>query len=82
LSKLLKETAAEVGIPDVSDQGHTGPYEDVVSNRRTRWIYVTWAGADVASDEDDIERIEVDKLQVVGEALALALTKVVRQSSY
>ncbi len=66
----------------MSDDGHAGPYDDIIPARRTRWIYVSWAGADVAPDKDGVEHIEADKLEAIGEALALALTKVVRQSSY
>ena len=43
---------------------------------------LTWADAEVTPDQDRIGRIEPEKLQAVGEALALALTRVVRQSSY
>ena len=72
----------EAGILAVSEQGGAGPYDDVIPAHRTRWIYLSWADAEVTPDQDRIARIEPDKLQAVGEALALALTRVVRQSSY
>jgi hypothetical protein len=81
LAKLLGETAAEAGIPVVSEQGKVAGYRGVVT-RRIPWIYVAWSGEDVALDRDDMERVQVDKLQAVGEALALALTKVVRLAAY
>jgi ABC-type dipeptide/oligopeptide/nickel transport system permease subunit len=82
LVSLLEETAAEVGVPAVSEEGDSPPYDDIVPSSRTQWLYFTWSNPDVAPDEDSIERIEPDKLRIVGEALALALTRVVRQASY
>jgi len=82
LSRLLAETATEVGISVVSEGGGSPPYDDVVPSRSTQLLYFTWSNPDVVPDEDTIERIEPDKLQMVGEAFALALTRVVRQASY
>jgi peptide/nickel transport system permease protein len=78
---LLEETATQVGIP-VSREGNFQSYDDIVSSRRTQWIYLTWSGPGIPPDEDGIERIESGKLQTIGETLALALTRVVRQASY
>jgi hypothetical protein len=66
----------------VSKEGDLPPYDDIVPSSRTQWLYFAWSNPDVAPDEDRIERIEANKLQMVGEALALALTRVVRQASY
>jgi len=77
----LEETATEVGMP-VSEKGNSQPYDYIVPSRRTQWIYLTWSNPEVAPDEDSIERIKAGKLQAVGEALALALTRVVRQARY
>ncbi len=83
LSRLLAETATEVGISLVSEEGGSSPpYDDIVPSRSTQWLYFTWSNPEVAPDADIIERIEPDKLRMVGEALALALTQVVRQASY
>jgi len=82
LGRLLAETATEVGISIVSEGGGSPPYDDIIPSRSTQWLYFTWSNPEVALDEDSIERIEPDKLQTLGEAFALALTRVVRQASY
>jgi peptide/nickel transport system permease protein len=81
LVELLSEAAAESGIPVVSDQDDA-LRGDRLAPRRIASIYVTWSGENVAPDQDGIERIEPERLQAVGEVLALALTRVVRQTRY
>jgi len=81
LSTLLEETATQVGIP-LSEKGTLQPYDDIVSSTSTQWITFTWSDPGVPPDEDGIERIEAGKLRAIGEALALALTRVVRQARY
>jgi hypothetical protein len=81
LSKLLEETAAELDIPvEIKSEG-AQLYERIAPSR-TSWVYFTWSDAGVAPDEDGIERIEADKLQMIGEVFALALIKVVRQARF
>lgn len=82
LSELLEETAAKVGIPVVSAPGNTQTFDGVFASREMPWIYFSWVDSNVAPDKDSIERIEADKLQSLGEALALALTRVVRETDY
>jgi len=82
LGRLLAETATEVGISTVSEGGGSPPYDDIVPSRSTQWLYFTWSNPEAAPDEDSIERIEPNKLQTLGEAFALALTRVVRQARY
>ena len=82
LTRLLAETASQVGIEVVTGQQHVLPHEDLLASRRTRWLHVTWSDPDVAPDEDTLERIDPDKLQRLGEAFSLALTTIVRQTSY
>jgi hypothetical protein len=53
-----------------------------IAKAQIPWIYITRSITQQPYDEDAIEQIEPDKLQGVGEALALALTRVVRQTSY
>ena len=50
--------------------------------RRIPSVYLTWSDSEIAPHQDTLERIEPDRLRAVGEALALALTKVVRQTTY
>jgi hypothetical protein len=82
LSTLLRETAANVDIQVTIDEAHAQPYDQLVSSNQTDWLHFTWVDAGVPPDEDNIEQIETDKLQRLGQALSLILTQVVRQSAY
>jgi Zn-dependent M28 family amino/carboxypeptidase len=89
LADLVKETAAQVGVPVVYGEqmysmGDALPIdaERRMVTRRIPSVYLTWSDSEIAPDKDTLERIEPDRLRAVGEALALALTKVVRQTSY
>jgi len=83
LSGLLEAGVSEAGIPIDSEPGYGGfsSYDEIVPSRRSGWLAFGWSNPAVAPDEDSIERIEPAKLQAIGEALSLALTKVVRQAS-
>jgi ABC-type dipeptide/oligopeptide/nickel transport system permease subunit len=81
LLELFSGTAAQVGVPAVSEAGASVRLDDFVT-RRIASIYVTWLDSYVTPDEDHLERIDADKLQSVGEVLALTLTQVVRQTRY
>jgi hypothetical protein len=81
LHELFSEVAAQVGVPVVSEQGRPPRTEDFVTLRIAS-IYVSWVDSHLAPDEDNVERIRLDKLQSVGEVLALALTRMVRQTRY
>jgi Zn-dependent M28 family amino/carboxypeptidase len=84
LAELVEETAAEVGVPVVYGEGDAlpgGAKHSMVTGRIPS-VYLAWSNPSVAPDRDTLERIEPDRLSAVGEALALALTKVVRQTSY
>lgn len=82
LARLLRESAKEVGLDTTSEQETMLPYDDLVSNRRTRWLHFMWTDADFPPNQDSLEAVEVVKLQTVGEAFSLALTRIVRESSY
>jgi hypothetical protein len=43
---------------------------------------MTWADSFAPPDQDTLDRVDPDKLQTVGEMLALALTRVLRQTTY
>jgi peptide/nickel transport system permease protein len=87
LAELVRETAAQAGVPmhslgsgDVADSGQVRELR--VASMRTPWIYITRPTTPPRPTEDKLEQIEADMLQEVGETLALALTRVVRQTSY
>jgi len=81
LSRLLKESAVEVGASVETSTLTAAEFGEVVT-RRIPWVWMRWVGADVPPDQDTMDRIEADRLQTVGEVLALALTKIVRESTY
>jgi hypothetical protein len=82
LADLLAGTAAGAGIATSREEGNLPPPRDIVPSRRSRWLYFTWSDAGVRPDEDDLAAIDPDKLERIGEALTLALTRVVREASY
>jgi peptide/nickel transport system permease protein len=87
LVDLVQETAALAGVPvqasDTVPGTNLGRMRELrIATTRIPWIYITRPTTQEPYDEDGIEQIEADKLQGVGEALALALTRVVRQTSY
>jgi peptide/nickel transport system permease protein len=82
LSALLRQALSAAGVPVTEEEASAQPYEDLISNGRTQWLYLAWSDAAVAPDKDRFDDIQADKLQTVGEALSLVLTTVVRQSNY
>jgi peptide/nickel transport system permease protein len=82
LARLLRESAEEAGVTVRSEGGDVPPTPDVVASHRTRWLHFAWEDVHVSPDQDSIGAIQADKLQAVGEAFSLALTRIVRESSY
>ncbi|MBN1936894.1 MAG: ABC transporter permease subunit [Anaerolineae bacterium] len=81
LFELVQTTASEAGVQTADVEGTPGDDEDIVT-RKIPWVSLSWWGQPTPPDQDSIERIEVERLQSAGEVLSLALTKIVRQSSY
>jgi hypothetical protein len=83
LTRLLESSASGAGIPIDSEPelGDLQAYDDLVPSRRSAWLAFGWSNPGTPPDEDSIERVEPAKLQIIGEALSLALTKAVRQAS-
>jgi peptide/nickel transport system permease protein len=80
LLEIVEEAANQVGVAvgttaveDVSEAVH-------IPN--AAWISLAWSGGLVPPDQDTPDRIQEDKLQEMGETLSLALTKIVRESTY
>ncbi len=82
LIRLLEESLTEAGVAVVTEQDNPLPYDDLLVSPRTQWLHFAWSDPSVPPDEDGIEPIDAEKLQTIGEALSLALTKMVRESSY
>jgi peptide/nickel transport system permease protein len=81
LARLIQETTAEVGIPISFSNENDWSYDDLLS-LQMNWVYFRWTGGYFPPTEDTLDNIDVEKMQKVGEALALALTKIVRQTMY
>jgi peptide/nickel transport system permease protein len=82
LIQLIEETGADSGI-SVEPGADTEEFgQDLVSRNIPAWISMKWAGPGRAPDRDRLEYISQEKLQRLGEMLALALTKVVRETEY
>jgi hypothetical protein len=79
---LLAETARQAGLAVTLDPEDVLPYDDLVASQRTRWLGFGWSNAHVAPDKDVMEPIDAEKLQALGEAFALTMTNIVRQSRY
>jgi len=81
LISLMKETALEFGLP-VNSQADSALFGGDVITRRFDWVALRWADADVLPTEDTFERIDIEKIQPLGEMLSLTLTKIVRETDY
>ncbi len=81
LARLIQETTAEVGIPISFSNENVWSYNELLS-LRIDWVYFRWAGGNFSPTEDNLDNIEVEKMQQIGEALSLALTKIIRQTVY
>jgi hypothetical protein len=82
LADLMGETMAELGGTVAREDIHNGGIPDPVLLRRVPRVYLSWSGSQVSPDQDSYGRIDEEKLQTIGEMLALALTRVVRQTTY
>ncbi len=81
LIALFEETAEEFKLP-VRIEEDTPEFSTDVVTRRFPWISLRWADADISPKDDLFENIELEKIQSFGEALSLALTKIVRETDY
>jgi hypothetical protein len=82
LAGLLEEAAAELSIAVTSDLVRAPARVEAVRLPEAEWLYFAWADAGVRLDQDTLERIDPAKFQSLGEAFALALTKIVRETEY
>ncbi|MEN8171616.1 MAG: ABC transporter permease subunit [Chloroflexota bacterium] len=81
LSVLIQETAQQLEIP-ISDDVNSNSFQSEVVSRRVPWISLQWENSIVSPIEDTFEKIESEKLQSLGEILALSLTKIVRETDF
>jgi ABC-type dipeptide/oligopeptide/nickel transport system permease subunit len=81
LIALFEETAQEFEIPVFID-AETEDFSTDVITRRFPWVSLRWSNAGILPTEDSFENISEEKVQSLGEALSLALTKIVRETDY
>ena len=80
LTGLLEETAAGQEIPLVVAESTDGFSESV--GRELPFLHFQWEDPWTDPGADDLERLEVERLQTLGEAFSLALTRIFRQADY
>jgi hypothetical protein len=82
LAELMGQAMAELGGTTTREEAQGGDLSGLVRPPRVPWVYLAWADSQVAADQDTTDLIVPDKLQSIGEMLALALTRVLRQTTY
>ncbi len=81
MANLLANAADDLEIAVTAEQPARQRYEPV-ANPGLPWTYLSWSNSYTSPDLDSLERIEAEKLQLIGEVLTFALTKVVRETDY
>jgi peptide/nickel transport system permease protein len=82
LARLFEESAADVGITVDPDPGDAMPPLERWSAPQSSWLSFAWNDAEVPITEDNLERIEPEKLQSIGQIISHVLTQIVRQTRY
>lgn len=82
LAELMAQTMEELGGMATREEALGGNPTAHVGLRRVPSVYLAWADSQVPPDQDILDRISPDRLQSIGETLALALTRVLRQTTY
>ncbi|MCK5316038.1 MAG: M28 family peptidase [Anaerolineales bacterium] len=82
LAALLERTGSEVGIKVANQANDLIPNDEVIKVNNAASVHLSWLNGKIPPDEDQFEYIQTDKLQVIGETISLALTKIVRENSY
>ncbi len=81
LRDLFTEAAVQVGVAVVSEETADANLQELALPQVPS-IGMTWISARVSPELDTVDRVRQDKLQPVGEVLALVLTQMVRQARY
>lgn len=78
---ILLENAGEMDVPMRIVQSTDTPARPLTAFNQP-WALIQWDGEPTPPSMDLIDEIEEDKLQTVGELLALVLTTIVRETTY
>jgi hypothetical protein len=82
LITLIENAANEVGVAVAVEPEGATSHQDVFM-KDIPWVRVRWeASSSLDPVADRLSQIQVEKLDAVGEALSLALTKLVRQTDF
>jgi peptide/nickel transport system permease protein len=82
LLALTEEIAGQIDLPVTTEISAAPPTASLARAERVPWLPLSWEGAVPAPDQDTLDRIQVEKLEAMGQTLSLALTKMVREASY
>ena len=82
LARLFEQSAADAGIAVDPDPGDAMPPLERWSAPQSSWLSFAWNDAEVPITEDNLERIEPEKLQSIGQVISHVLTQIVRQTRY
>lgn len=82
LARLLEGVANGLGVSTVAEVDTSETSFELLRLPRADWVYFGWANSEIAPDQDDLARIDEEKLERMGQMLSLALTTIVRESSY
>ena len=82
LVALTEEIAGQLDVPVTTEISTAPPTTNLARAERVPWLPLAWDGAVPAPDQDTLNRIEVEKLEAMGQTLSLALTKMVREARY
>jgi ABC-type dipeptide/oligopeptide/nickel transport system permease subunit len=78
---ILMENAQELNVPMRLVQSTDSPARPLTTFNQP-WAMIQWDGEAPTPNLDILEEIDEDKLQTVGELLALVLTTIVRETTY
>lgn len=80
LANLLVDSATQVGLPTESQRYQSARQPLRISGAAS--AYISWSQSFYNPLQDNLAGISADKLQMFGETLTLALTTLVRETSY
>jgi hypothetical protein len=82
LAELFEESAVELGIEVDKDPGQQMPPLERWNAPQSAWLSFAWNESSESPADDNMERIEPEKLQSIGRIVSHVLTQIVRQTSY
>ena len=81
LAELIEDTSQDFGLQIFEEWDRPEFAADIISSRPA-WISFKWLGDYPPPGQDTLDRIDREKLQQFGQTLALAMTRVLRETNY